>query len=518
MSKEPSSTSLPSNIPSDHPSDLPSESPEPSPSPTIVPSNSPSLSQQPSSSPSVSQLPSLSINPSDNPTSLPSDAPSRVPSVAPSSNRPSASPSPPPTQMPTSVPSLYPTSLPSALPSVPPLSPSDIKMEIDGLPQLDASQQFIWETITSNHILDYWINIRRKAGVIIKNVTTDFIGQSENRRRTEEQHNLITIQQLPTQKYENSLLAAQPVDITFIQYTQQISFGYEVKNSRVEGNESVLFMEPFLDARGAYNTLLEDAFSPKKEVRVKSIKITFQVSNAPSNDLGSPTQPSQPPTTKLPASTRRSMSNSIIAIVIVVVLLILLGAFVGAFYRTRRRHQRKEEARQWSVGGSGEHIHHGQIPTVQQNIQDNLAVEDSAVPRQIVSTSTIMTTNPFPTMLSSENNHSNVHSHYNQSTDTTANSTSDPYNEDNEALSTTQNANNESTYSYPAENLLGDGAESFDRYEDMEDLDGIMATHTEVIAHHVPSFSTKSDEDPPSLSGFNITVTDIDEDNFNMSS
>eukprot|EP00546_Thalassionema_frauenfeldii_P000595 CAMPEP_0178934142 /NCGR_PEP_ID=MMETSP0786-20121207/23704_1 /TAXON_ID=186022 /ORGANISM="Thalassionema frauenfeldii, Strain CCMP 1798" /LENGTH=437 /DNA_ID=CAMNT_0020611903 /DNA_START=252 /DNA_END=1565 /DNA_ORIENTATION=+ len=429
--------------------------------------------------------------PSAEPSRFPSSAPSSLPSSQPSSNKPSAFPSLIPTSSPSKSPTPQPTPTPSAAPSVTVLSGSAsvIEMQIYGMPFMDESQQTSWQSITDEQVRGYW-DKTPKAGVIVTDVETTILDQRNQTRRLTDQHTQsIQLLNKATQHFWANQVRTQNVK-SLIRYQQTIEFGYTDVDSRVKNNERILFTEPFHNDRRNYNTMLEQAFDAENEIMVTTVEVITYITSAPTTQNGeNPTVP--------PNDSQEGMSGALISVLVIVVLLTMVAVVVGFFYNNRRRRKkRKQEADNWAAG------EHRFIPTQQhRKFGEDSSIDDN-VPQQIGAT---ITTPNFP--LDDDHYNMPVTTFMSPDKDSTTSATStDPYNESEGGGSTRA----ESPYSYPVDNLLGNSEEDYE-LEESEDLDMLPTVDDEVLNRPL-SFGSSSEDDAPSLSGFNVTVTDIDED------
>ncbi len=141
MTMSPSVSPAPSSSPSNSPSSGPTATPTVTFEPSHPPSFPPSISAKPSDSPSFrpSDEPSVSIFPSSSPTISPQPTISAFPSMGPT-NYPSSAPSPAPTPEATAI-----------------KIKSDNEMILINVPKkLDNDTIPTWETVTSQHIVNYY--------------------------------------------------------------------------------------------------------------------------------------------------------------------------------------------------------------------------------------------------------------------------------------------------------------------------------------------------------------------------
>mmetsp|Transcript_32748 Transcript_32748/g.48494 ORF Transcript_32748/g.48494 Transcript_32748/m.48494 type:complete len:677 (+) Transcript_32748:186-2216(+) len=488
----PTTSVLPSFVPSVIPSQYPTESPRPSPSPSAQPSFPPTTTLMPSESPTESFEPTTSSSPSSEPSSLPTTFPSSLPTNSPSSNQPSASPSLVPTTTSSKSPTIEPTYAPSAVPSVTmkDTSASLIVMQIYGIPFMNESQKVMWQDFTSQHIRNYWEKTS-KAGVIVEDVETIMLEQSNTTRKLREQHKK-TIQALNTASENYWAIQTKRENVkSVIEYNQTINFGYTDENSRVKRDESILFTEPFLFDKSTYTLMLEDVFNGDDEIIVANVTVITLVTSPPTS--GPNERPTPPPND----NSQSGMNGTVLAVLVTVVLLIMAAVVFGFFYNNRRINKKREEADQWAAG------EHRLIPT-QQNSKFGEGLADENVPRQIGAT---ITTPNFPLDDVHYNMPASTFMSPDKDNSTSATST-DPYNESDGGGSSLA----DSPYSYPVDNLLGGTNEEDYEFEDIEELDLLPSVDDNVLTH-APSFcGSSSIDDAPSLSGFNVTVMDIDED------
>lgn len=354
---------------------------------------------------------------------------------------------------------------------------------------MNESQQEIWQNITDQHIIEYWANTP-KAGVIVVDSETTIMDQSNTTRKLTEQHKR-SIQDINRASENYWAIQTKRENVkSLIQYSQEITFGFTDEDSRVMSDERILFTEPFQNDRKTYTGMLEDVFNNENEIIVTSVEVITYITFAPSGE-------NQRPTPAPIDDSQDGMNGTVIAVLVTVVLLIMIAVVFGFFYNNRRIHKKKEEADQWAAG------EHRIIPTQQINKfgEENL---DENVPRQIGAT---ITTPNFP--LDDDHYNRPVSTFMSPDKDASTSATStDPYNESEGGGSSIT----EPSHSYPVENLLGGCLEEHYEYEDVDDQDLLPPVDDSVLRNSFSFESSSSADDAPSLSGFNVTVTDLDED------
>ncbi|KAI2501457.1 hypothetical protein MHU86_12972 [Fragilaria crotonensis] len=210
----------------------PNRNPTSSPSVQLVPSTtSPMLTRDPTSSNMPSAFPSFV------PSAIPSDVPSHSPPTY--SNSPSGLPTAQPTVGLPTAPTNKPTISPSAFPTTDPIDITRgvVEMVLQNMPYMNESSVGIWEQTTNKHVILYWNN-RPFPTINIVNVNTVLLGQE----------NVVLPDGQRFRRLENGEVTSQ----LSIQYEQNITLSNVAENDRIEDNQDVIFLDPFERDQATY--------------------------------------------------------------------------------------------------------------------------------------------------------------------------------------------------------------------------------------------------------------------------
>jgi hypothetical protein len=478
-SVHPSASPAPSLKPSDIPSLHPTETTAPSPLPTEIPSVSPSLTAMPSASPSLSLRPSKSPGPSQVPSLVPSMIPSDLPSSGPSSNAPSGTP----TFGPTDLPSIYPTNMPTSVPSSAPtvtlmdISKAVIEIMFVNMPILTSdSDIFIWEEITSAHVIQYWEKQPLPA-VIVQQASTDLLQQKEEVMR---------------QRRTQTSTASNRVNYF---YSQNLTYGTLRPNTLIEDE---IFTRPFDRDESAYTISLLSALNLPLETDLTIADIIVIEDGTPVPSPA-PIVPTIPPV-NVP-SDGSGISTTVTAVVVIMALLVFLGTMAAAYnYYRRSKEQRNHEA--WASE---------QQRAEQERDDEAYGMRDT--PTQI----SIQPSNQYQHQTSS-----GVGGAFPSSDD---DSEIEPYsvaagsnlmNEDGDESFPVRDEyygplafGDSSQHEPPTSNLLG-GEYDSDEENELNEGEQLMPAPLDGLGR-VSSYGSSVDEGP-SMSAFNVMVTDIDDE------
>jgi hypothetical protein len=224
--------------------------------------------------------------------------------------------------VPTNKPSVYISENPTTMtPTIKSLKVSEDMIEIvlRNFPGLrDADKFRIWQKVTSKHIDDYW-NSQPHSPIQILDVETRLIREE------------IVI--LPSQR-NRWLQEAESVNLLKLYYRQVITFGFLTKHSRLVNNTHSIFLEPFERSEAVYtNNLIIDLGLGPDVSDIWLVQATIL-------DGGIP-YPTLAPSNAVPIDPDDSSGLSLVTVILIVILLLfaVMGSLFLFLYLRKRQYE-----------------------------------------------------------------------------------------------------------------------------------------------------------------------------------
>lgn len=326
----------------------------------------------------------------------------------------------------------------------------------------NESDILIWEQVTSDHVMNYWNGLPSTA-VIVDAATTDLIRIEEQiagrRRRLQ-------------------------ADRTSYVYSQNITYGVVRDTTLTENN---IFLRPFQLDQSDYGIALVQALQldPLLDMLIAEILI---IENSPSGPpVESPTD--EPPVDDSPKS--GGVSTLVIVIVVALALLVFLATLVSVCYYLRGRQRENEQ--NWSS---------------EQQRAAKYPVENALPPSQI-------NINGGDPKEYDSNRPGNYAGGGDDASDMEPYSVSaGSYLEKDEAYQVRDEFEDppigqDASLGPPTSSLLGADFDTDEEEEQLNDAEHLIMS-TPLDNNRVSSYGSSLD-DTPSLSAFNVQVTDIDD-------
>ncbi len=189
-------------------------------------------------------------------------------------------------------------------------------MDFEGLPMLQMNDSnnsiFVWENITSQHVLSYWEALPI-AHVVVTNVMTQFISQ-------------VLLTESSPSTLNQVFNEEANATTTRVTYDQTITFGILTRQEIQNVNTDALFTRPFTSSSQDYVNALMRAFNTTEDVVLTNMFVMLPT-----------TSPSPAPSAATPHT--RKFNNGLIAIIVVGSVLLFVVSLVGIWLAWQKGHR-----------------------------------------------------------------------------------------------------------------------------------------------------------------------------------